>query len=232
MTKSITEAQGTALSQRSHTLLVFSNAPKVEKKNYEVWLKSDAWTEFSHNKKVLSVKSYRQHPMDFGGYEPIGFNYLTLVQLSLNGAEDVVSVLDKLHTIFNEVSGSQSVATWLYYPVSEKVGLRRNTDAPYLTIAFANAVEGMEAEFREWYSSQHIRHALIIPALVSGQCFELTAYQASVGVESCYQTIAIYEQDSTPQEMIDSFLNIEPEELKWSRSGDLKRFTEWAYEAI
>jgi hypothetical protein len=74
-----------------------------------------------------------------------------------------------------------------------------------LTIAFANGVPGQETEFREWYATRHIRHALKIPALVSGQCFERTKFQRPGTVEASFSMIAIYEQEGTPEAILDGF---------------------------
>ena len=104
-----------------------------------------------------------------------------------------------------------------------------------ITIAFANAVKGREAEFREWYTTEHLRHALLVPALISSQRFELTGFQTPGVMAPDYETIAIYEQNDTPENMIKGMALIDREKVPkvwWSPSGDLERFTEWAYQAL
>lgn len=102
-----------------------------------------------------------------------------------------------------------------------------------LTLAFANGTPGQETEFREWYATRHIRHALNIPALVSGQCFERTQFQMPGAMNACFATIAVYEQEGSPESIIASFLSLPEGTLRFpmlDRSPG--RFAEWSYRSL
>ena len=239
MIEDTSKAEELVQKQRSHTLLVFCNAATGQKEQFLSWFKTDCLESVSTFDKVLSVQHYKEYPFVLKErYKPIGFDCLSIVQLGLDGAEDALGLIERIKILYQNESSAGDVATWLYYPVSEKVGCNQANPAPsspIITIAFANAVKGRQAEFQEWYSTQHIRHALVIPALISGQRFELTEFQSSGAMASDYQTIAIYEQNDTPENMVASFPHIDPEKaakVVWSPSGDLERFTEWAYQTL
>src|SRR5205823_5245553 len=122
--------------------------------------------------EVSSVRFYQQHEVDISGgqHPPLPLKYLGLYELCLDGAERARDVIRFVTGIHLEQPAACAPATWLYYPVSEKVGRPSDMERPMLTLAFANALPGRELEFREFYATRHIRHALNIPALVSGQC--------------------------------------------------------------
>ncbi len=98
-------------------------------------------------------------------------------------------------------------------------------------MAFANATPGHEFEFREWYATRHIRHALNIPALVSGQCFQRTEFQQPGALEAGFSLIAKYEQEGTAEAMLAS-MNSLPDSLFEFPMLDLTRFAESVYRPI
>ena len=190
-----------AKQQRSHTLLVFSNAVDGQVTPFLNWFKGDGLQTVAALDQVLSTRHYQEYPFNLSGeYKPIGFDYLALYQVNLDGAEDSGELINQINALYQREPSAGDIATWLYYPVSEKVGCNHTIVSPssaIITIAFANAVTGREAEFREWYTTEHLRHALLVPALISSQRFELTGFQIPGAMSPDYETIAIYEQDDT-----------------------------------
>jgi hypothetical protein len=161
---------------------------------------------------IVREQHYEQHETDVtcGRHKPFPFRYLRLFYLSLDGAEHAEEVISEVHANSREEGGAALPATWLFYPAGEKVGRPAVESPSMLTIAFANAVSEQRTEFREWYVTRHIRHALNIPALVGGQCFERTLFQRTGGAECTYAMIAIYEQEGTVESIIDSFKTLLP----------------------
>jgi hypothetical protein len=100
-----------------------------------------------------------------------------------------------------------------------------------LTLAFANGFADSEGEFREWYATRHIRHALNIPVLVSGQTFERTQFQRPGVLEAGFATIAVYEQVGPPEVILESFATL-PEETFHFPSMDMSRFAEGVYRPV
>lgn len=225
-------SQYLALGQPSHILMVFGKSKVGKEKQFKNWYTSDYRARITGLDTILSVEHYRQYPLNLGNHKPIGFDHLGIYQLSLDGAEDAQSLLKSIHQLFEEEASAENCATWIYYPVSEKVGCQPDAPSPYLTIAFANAAHGRESEFREWYSTQHLRHALALPALVSGQRFEKTEFQISGALGCGYETIAIYEQYDAPERLLASFSEVDLSKIQWSMAGDVERFTEWVYQLI
>lgn len=180
-------------TQPSHVLLVLSNSSAAAGLDLAARYPS-----------VVRAQHYEQHEVDVtcGRHMRFPYRYLGLYNLSLDGAEQAAELMGHIH------SAAETPATWLFYPISEKVGRAPREMPAMVTIAFANPVPGQEAEFREWYSTRHIRHALNIPALVSGQCFERTLYQSPGAAECGFSLIAIYEQEGTPESIIDSFASL------------------------
>lgn len=239
MTENTNNAEALAKQQRSHTLLVFCNSANGKADSFLNWYKTDCLKTVAGFDKVLSARHYQEYPFNLSGdYKPIGFDYLGLYQLSLDGAKDVSELIDQINALYQSESSAGDIATWLYFPVTEKTGCDSTTATPatpIITIAFANAVIGREAEFREWYSTEHIRHALLLPAFTSSQRFELTGFQMPGAMTPDYEAIAIYEQNDIPENLNKGFEVIDPKKLPevwWSPSGDLERFTEWAYQAL
>ena len=239
MTDIKNNAEALAKQKRSHTLLVFCKAVDGQEESFANWFKTDCLQSVVAFDKVLSARHYQEYPYNLSGeYKPIGFDHLGLYQLSLDGAKDVDDLIDQINELYQGESSAGDIATWLYFPVTEKIGCDSMTvppSTPIITIAFANAVKGREAEFREWYSTGHLRHALLLPAFTSSQRFELTEFQISGTMVPGYETIAIYEQNDLPENLNKGFEVIDPKKLPevwWSPSGDLERFTEWAYQAL
>ena len=232
-------AEALAKQQRSHTLLVFCKAAEIKSEIFLNWFKTDCLQTVTGFNKVISGRHYHEYPFNHtGNLKPIGFDYLGIYQLQLDSAEDSGELINQINTLYRNEPSAGDIATWLYFPVSEKVGCNSATilpSTPIITIAFGNAVKGREDEFREWYTTEHLRHALLVPALISSQRFELTGLQNPGSMTPDYQTIAIYEQDDTPENMIKGMALIDPAKVPkvwWSPSGDLERFTEWAYQAL
>lgn len=219
--------------QRSHMLLVFSNATSGQDDALLHWYRNNYLSLISDNREVLSVEQYERHEYDItqGAFPRIPFRYLGLYNLSLDGAQSAGELIARIAALHATQSAAQPPASWLYYPTSEKVGDLLRESRSTLTVAFANGIPGQEAEFREWYATCHIRHALKITALVSGQCFQLTKFQRPGALEASFDTIAVYEQEGAIDEVIESFAAVSAEEVSFP-TLDLSRFSESIYRPI
>ena len=188
---------GTPLSklktQRSHNLLVLSNPLTGQEQNFLSWYSGVYLEALLASENVLQVQHYDPHEVDItrGAHAPLPYRYLSIIELSIDGAQAAEALIHSIQALHNTEASAQNVATWLYYPISEQVGCSSTLSDSMLTLAFANPVSGCEDEFREWYSTRHIRHALNIPALISGQCFELTQYQHTGSGDALYKVVAL-----------------------------------------
>jgi hypothetical protein len=224
---------GMLRQQRSHVIFVLSH-PRVGKE--AIFLK---WYQGAYRQRlldtggVLSVRHYQRHEVDItqGKYPLLPLAYLGLIEISIDGAEQAERLIQKITELHQGERTAEAPATWLYYPSSDKVG-RAPTQMPcMLTLAFANGTPGQEAEFREWYATRHIRHALNVPALVSGQCFERTLFQRPGALEAQYATIAIYEQEGPPEAILEAFASL-PKETFHFPMLDGSRFAESVYRPV
>lgn len=216
-------------SQRSHLLFVLSNASSGQQTEFVNWSKNRYLMNLEALGKVLTVSHFEKHEIDITGgeYEQIDYDYLSVIELSLDGAEQSEYVIDKIQHLYESEPSAEEPAIWLYYPVSEKVGRNPIAGKEMLTLAFANPLPDTDLMFREWYCTRHIRHALNVPELVSGQCLELTGYQKT-SMPPKYKMIAVYEQEGTPEQIIESFERL-PEETFEFPTLDLVNFAEWVY---
>lgn len=220
--------------QKSHLLFVLFNKQDLRNSSeFLNWYRSEYSKILSSFENVLSIRQLEQHEIDVtkGEYQKLPYHYLSLIELSLDGAEQAKELINYIIELHESSTYAGPPATWLYYPICERVGRPAKIFNPMLTLAFANAVSGRELEFREWYCTRHIRHALNVQSLVSGQCFGLTRFQRSVSEKSSYGVIAVYEQEGTPEEMIESFESL-PDETFEFPALDLNRFAEWVYKPI
>lgn len=207
-------------TQPSHVLLVMSNARVAEPVGFA---------------SVVRAQQYEQHEVDItcGRHMRFPYRHLGLYHLSLDGAEQAAELIEHIQAAARERNDAELPATWLFYPISEKVGRAPGEAPAMVTIAFANPVPGHEAEFREWYSTRHIRHALNIPALVSGQCFERALYQSPGAADCGFALIALYEQEGTPESIIDSFANLPKGALNFPTMDKTRgRFAECVYRPL
>jgi len=216
--------------QRSHLLFILSNAHLGLQSEFVDWSKNNYQKNLQTLDAVLTVNHFEKHEIDVteGAYEKIDFEYLSIIELCLDGAEQSESIIDMIQQLYEAESSAQQPTVWLYYPVSEKVGRAPIAGKDLLTLAFANPLPGTDLEFKEWYCTRHIRHALNVPELVSGQCLELTGYQKTGSSPPKYKMIAVYEQEGTPEKMIESFQRL-PEEIFDFPMLDLVNFSEWVY---
>ena len=219
--------------QRSHVLLVLSNPKVGSEHTFRSWYLGSYSQEILALTAVLGGQQYEPHELDVsrGKYPGLPFSYLALYDLSVDGAQAALGVIERIRELHGRETSAAAPAMWLYYPASERVGRSPGARPSLLTLAFANAVPGQEAEFREWYVTRHIRHALNIPALVSGQCFERTQFQSAGALAAGYSMIAVYEQEGTPADMMRSFSSLPPGTLDFP-AMDLARFAEWVYRPL
>jgi hypothetical protein len=233
----VRDNKGSALAllagQRSHVLFVLSNHRAGQESRFLEWYRGALRRAALDSPLVLKAQHYEQHEIDItrGRYPRFPFHYLGLYELSLDGAEQATSVIERVVTAHREQDAALAPATWLYYPVCEKVGRCPGASPSMLTVAYANGTEGQQSEFREWYATRHIRHALKIPALVSGQCFERTHFQRAGALEPMFATIAVYEQEGEPQDILASFASL-PEGALLFPMLDRTRFAECVYRPV
>ena len=219
--------------QRSHLLFILTGAKPGREAEFLPWYQGIYREALSKNSSVLGLEHYEQHDVDItdGHHARLPFKYLGVCEISVDGAIAAEPLIDWVTQSHAEQPAAMQPATWLFYPASERVG-RSPDDAPsMLTLAFANGVPGQEADFREWYATRHIRHALNIPALVSGQTFERTLFQKPGALEVKFATIAVYEQTGTPESILESFATL-PEETFRFPMMDMSRFAEWVYRPL
>lgn len=240
MTKTDNKKESQALTplqiskyQRSHLMLVLCNSQRGQENQFSAWNINFLNKKIAEYNTVLNSKLLEKHDTDVteGAYQNIPYQYLTIIELSIDGAQQAQGLADEIMRWHLEEPSADTPALWLYYPASEKVGRPASINHSMLTLAFANALPGTDSEFREWYCTRHIRHALNVPQIVSGQCFERTCYQPTGSTPIEYSMIAIYEQEGTPEEMIESFHKL-PEELLDFPSLDLVKFAEWVYRPV
>jgi hypothetical protein len=216
--------------QRSHVLFVLSN-PKVGcESSFREWYRGAYARHVREDPSVLNAQHYEQHEVDVtrGKYPRLPFHYLGVYALALDGAEQAEAVIERIAALHGQQPSAEKAATWLYYAASERVGRTPTVQPCALTIAFANGVSGQESEFREWYATRHIRHAMNIPALVSGQCFERTHFQRSGAMPATFATISVYEQEDTVEAVLAGLVALPPGTLPFPML-DVSRFTECAY---
>jgi len=220
-------------SQRSHVLFVLSASTPDGQQRFLRWYQDRYRLRIANVPGILSVQHYVQHDVDItqGQFERLPLPYLGVYELCLDGAPEAQDLITEISRLHREEESARLPATWLYYPVSEPVGRPPISRPSLLTLAFANALSGREDEFREWYATRHIRHALHIDALVSGQCFERTQFQDPGALEARFQTIAVYEQEGSPESIIES-MRFLPEELFPFPMIDLSRFAESVYRPL
>lgn len=220
-------------AQRSHLLLVLSSPSQGADEPFRGWYLGPYRQAVLELPGVLRGEQYEPHEVDVsnGRYPGLSSRYLALYELSIDGAHEAAKILEGVARLHREERSAAPAATWLYYPASERVGRAPRQRPSLLTIAFANALAGREAEFREWYATRHIRHALAIAQLVSGQCFERTQFQEPGAAAAGYSMIAVYEQDGSPEEMLASIAALPAAALHFP-AMDLSRFAEWVYRPL
>ncbi len=220
-------------TQRSHILLVLSNPRPGAEERFRSWYLGPYRAGMAQLPGVLAGQQYEPHEVDVsnGRYPGLPYRYLALYELSLDGAQGAALTINRIAELHRAEKSAAAPASWLYFPVSERVGRSPGVRPSLLTIAFANPIAGRELEFREWYTTRHIRHALSIPQLVSGQCFERAQFQKPGAAEPGYSIIAVYEQEGEPEDMLQSIAALPPEALHFP-AMDLSRFAEWVYRPL
>lgn len=218
--------------QRSHLILVLSEPRSGEEAAFEAWYIGGLREHLASDSRVLAVRPYRQDEVDVthGRYPLPRFRHLSLVEVSVDGGEDADDLLISIATAHRQSGVALEPATWLYHPISETAGADA-PGAPGIVVAFANGIDGREAEFREWYSTRHIRHALYIPVLVSGQCFERSGHQRPGSAAADYQIVAVYASRSTAAEFLDAIDGVDHGLLAFP-AMDTVRFAEAAFRLL
>lgn len=218
--------------QRSHVLFVLSDAEPGHDAVFRQWYRGPFAQAVLRIPNVIGGRHYEQHHLDVskGKHARLPYRYLGIYDIAIDGAHAAGPIIERIASMCAAERSAAKPATWLYYPASEKVGRQPSVTPQFLTLAFANSTAGKEAEFREWYATRHIRHALHVSALVSGQCFERTLYQQPGAMPAKFSTIAVYEQEGMPESLVDSFETLPASTFDFPML-DLapNRFAEWVY---
>jgi hypothetical protein len=214
-------------------LLILSNPKGDHRDEFLRWYQSRYREGIVNFPGVLNLRLYKQSEVDITmGQNPrVPFDYLAFVELSVDGAGEAGALIEQVARLHGAQSAAERPATWLYFPVSEKVGRQGSGNSSTLTMAFANSLPGHESQFREWYVTRHIRHALNIPALVNGQCFQRTIFQKPGALDAAFEMIAVYDQEGTAESIIESFRSL-PAAVVHFPTLDESRFAEAVYEAV
>jgi hypothetical protein len=216
--------------QRSHVLFVLSNSQPGSEREFRTWYLGIFQRTVLKLPGVLRGQPYEAHEVDVSGgkYPGLPYQYLGVYDVSVDGAPSANGILDHVRDLHDREVSAQPPAVWLYYPASERVGRSPVSRPSLITVAFVNFIPGREDEFREWYATRHIRHALQIPALVNGQCFVRTQFQSPGAMDADFSMIALYEQEGSPEEMRKSIETLPTGALDFP-AMDLTRFAEWVY---
>jgi hypothetical protein len=235
MTTTTINAVAELARQRSHVIFSLCQCAAGTEEAFRPWYQDQALGQILGINQVLRARHYEQGDVDItrGRHPRLPYRYLGMYDLSVDGAEEAAHIVEQIHSLHQKQPLSESPATWLYYPLGERVGLPSRLTNCMLTLAFANAVGGQEEEFREWYVTRHLRHALNIPALVNGQCFYRTAVQRPGTREADFAMIAVYEQEGSAESIVDSFLSLPPETFRFPMMDrNAGRFAEWSYRCL
>jgi hypothetical protein len=219
--------------QRSHILLVLSNvAPGEDEQAFVTWYNGVCRRAILAQPGVLSASHYVQDDVDLTGGRrpPPPFRYLAIYELSIDGAEQAEAVISAVHTLYRSCVYAAAPATWVYYPIGEQVGLSR-PGSGMITVLFANGMPGSDDEFREWCVTRHIRQALNIPVLVSGQCFERARFQRPGAADAGFHIIVLHEQIGSSEALVEAVNSLAPGAMDFP-TLDPTRFGEAAYRLL
>jgi hypothetical protein len=150
--------------------------------------------------------------------------------LSIDGAEQAEAIISAVHTLYRGCTHAAAPATWMYYPIGEKVGLSR-PGSPMIAVLFANGKPGSDDEFREWCVTRHVRQALNIPVLASGQCFERARFQRAGAADAGFHIIVLHEQTGSSEALIEAVNSLAPGTMDFP-TLDPTRFGEAAYRLL
>src|SRR5882672_8032756 len=110
--------------QRSHILFVLSHPKSGCEAAFVHWYQGAYRHAVLNIGGILSVQHYERHEVDIdqGQHPPLPFNYLAFYELSIDGAQAADGIIERIAALHQDETTAQAPATWLYYPVSEKVG--------------------------------------------------------------------------------------------------------------
>lgn len=77
--------------------------------------------------------------------------------------------------------------------------------AKYVYAVFSNPTDGMEEEFNDWYTKQHLRDVLGLKGIIAAQRFRLAAVQTP-DQATPYRYFAIYEIETDDLQSVASAL--------------------------
>lgn len=217
-------------SQPSFLLLVLGNAKKGQEADFITWFKGEFRDHMQRQARVIRARTFERDSLDitWGRFPLVPMQYLALIDIGGKGPEDAHAVITTAQEQFAKQKSAADVATWLYYPVSEKYGIDRGNIPTTVMIHYTNAVAGMEAEYSEWFNTRLIRHAAVFDPLVNGQRFERSLHQNPGAIEPTYQTVALYDQAGSSERLMEAFKNPPPDLLDMV-SLDNERFSEASY---
>src|SRR5689334_8023090 len=111
-------------SQPSHVLFVVNNARAGREASFLQWYRGAYKDRVQDHEIVVHARHFEQHEVDVtcGRHMLFPYKYLGLYHLSLDGAEQVEGFIDSIQSLFREREDAEAPATWLFYPISEKVG--------------------------------------------------------------------------------------------------------------
>src|SRR5580658_5599632 len=104
--------------QRSHVLLVLSNAQPGSDPEFRKWYLGVYQRTVLKLEGVLCGQQYEAHEVDVSGgkYPGLPYHYLGVYDVSVDGASTANAMLDHIRDLHQRQPSAQAPATWLYYP--------------------------------------------------------------------------------------------------------------------
>ena len=233
--KSGDSSLGLLKEQRSHLLFVLCNPYVGHHESFLSWFRNNTVSQAKAMAHVISYQPFEKDPVDItmGHYPSPDYQFMAIYELCLDNKDDFADVEKSISKMYKSEGSVSAFKLWLYYPISEKVGADVSGRNKNIVVAFANSTTGSKDELREWYCTEHIRHALNIPLLLNGQCYGAVVNQECV-LEN-FQIISIYDLDGSSQDFLEYCKSI-PENierlLSFPNSLDVASFGESVYRPI
>jgi hypothetical protein len=165
-----------------HLLLVFGNFGAVDsegsRSQRDLWIRAMLALPGISAARSYSLASEQPTPVVLGKRPSSPYSSLVIYTIDANNPSKVFSELPAVTSEPSKVAANLAppfrFAYWMYSPITDAITKTEAAgDSSHIHLVFTDPVSGREAEYNQWYSEEHMVHALLADGFVTAQRFKL-----------------------------------------------------------
>jgi hypothetical protein len=178
---------------------VFSNPVEGKEAAYNDWYSNQHIHDIARVPQISSARRYEVVPLSEKVAARLGARYLALYDAEADNAAGIAAGINTLRDqgkIPTSDAIDRSSMRAVYYEEVASTGFVEEAAAGaarHVMVVLANAVEGRDDEFNDWYTNQHIRDVAKVPGILRARRYRAAPESQEAAEQLGYRYAAIYD---------------------------------------